>query len=489
MASIAPTEGDEAFDVEAPAVTKAPVGEKAVQKAVPIEGPIDGTAMQPFAPVVGDPFSKAAIKGYQDSLPDSVQGFCDSIFYNDIVVERSIQDDLLPGEQILADYNCFVPARGIQMWKFVLYTILTCGMFALYYYFERCMVKNKCWGRKFITMYRGRLCVTSKGRCLVWHSNAEQKLVKASKFEKYMKCLFGCCFRDLLAPPVDYISLTTAKAFRVDQVRDVKMAVGQQMPFLCNICCCSEMYTGSVRVHFDLFSTDYNDMQTLSSVGGGASFFEKAKKLFTRGFVESSMLGGVFTPQSDGDSDLSYVEIKSFRQNDAYMDRNHKSAEEAYADMMAIQREFTTFISKGTMQTWLSPNAENFLDGVKLMPPHELKGEAKMGDLDIIKEHSCAVPQEMITLAPGEEVITTSSDMYILTFMDKVKACCGVFNFGLAALFALFVPPCAVYGAACAKILLDLRQKRACRTGLILTTHRIIEIVNERDDSVFSMCM
>ena len=112
-----------------------------------------------------------------------------------------------------------------------------------------------------------------------------------------------------------------------------------------------------------------------------------------------------------------------------------------------------------------------------------------MGDLDIIREHSCAVPQEMITLAPGEEVITTSSDMYILTFMDKVKACCGVFNFGLAALLALFVPPCAVYGAACAKILLDLRQKRACRTGLILTTHRIIEIVNERDDSVFSMCM
>ena len=100
----------------------------------------------------------------------------------------------------------------------------------------------------------------------------------------------------------------------------------------------------------------------------------------------------MFTPQIDGDSDLSYVEIISERRDDAYMDQEHKSAEAAYADMMAIQREFTAFISKGTVQTWLSPSAENFLDGVKLMPPHELKGKAKMGDLDIIHEHSCAVP-------------------------------------------------------------------------------------------------
>ena len=139
MATVSPT------DEEAPAVVTTAPG---AEKAVPIEGPVDtieGTAMQ-AVPVVGDPFSKAAIKAYQNNLPNSVQGFCDSIFYNDIVVERSIQDDLLPGEEILADYHCFVPARGIQMWKFVLFTILTFGLFALYYYLELCCVRNKCWG-------------------------------------------------------------------------------------------------------------------------------------------------------------------------------------------------------------------------------------------------------------------------------------------------------------------------------------------------------
>ena len=94
----------------------------------------------------------------------------------------------------------------------------------------------------------------------------------------------------------------------------------------------------------------------------------------------------------------------------------------------------------------------------------------------------------MITLAPGEEVITTTSSMYILTCFDKIKTCCGVINMAIAYLLVAF-PPCGFYAAACAKILLDLNSKRSCRTGLILTTHRIIEIVNKRDNSVFSMCM
>lgn len=261
MASVAPTEKP----VVAEVVTKEPVS----APGVPIK--------TPAIPTAPDPFSPAAIAGYKARLPNSVQGFCDSIFYNDVVVERSIQDDLLPGEQVLADYNCFIPAKGIPLWKFTLYTILTAGLFYLYYYLEILCVKNKCWGRKFITMNRGRLCVTSKGRCLVWKADAEQSLVKENPFISCLGCFFGCCFRDLFAPPVNYTTATSAKAFRVDQVRDVKTFVVQQMPFLLKICCCSEKYTGSVRVHFDLFSNDVNDLQPVSSIPGSTFFVNKVK--------------------------------------------------------------------------------------------------------------------------------------------------------------------------------------------------------------------
>ena len=100
------------------------------------------------------------------------------------------------------------------------------------------------------------------------------------------------------------------------------------------------------------------------------------------------MLGGILTPSIPGEADLAYVEIISFRENEAYMDTVHQSAEKAYEDMMKIQREFTTFIARGTTQAWLSPKAPDFVKA-KLMEPHRLQGAAKMGDLDIIREHSC----------------------------------------------------------------------------------------------------
>ena len=52
--------------------------------------------------------SSAAEKGqvadWRANLPDEMQGFCDSIFMNDLAKEKSVQDDLLQGEDIIADY-------------------------------------------------------------------------------------------------------------------------------------------------------------------------------------------------------------------------------------------------------------------------------------------------------------------------------------------------------------------------------------------------
>ena len=71
----------------------------------------------------------------------------------------------------------------------------------------------------------------------------------------------------------------------------------------------------------------------------------------------------------------------------------------------------------------------------------------------MIREHSCAAPSEMIVLAPGEEIISTTSSMYVLTCIDKLK-------YRFAILLCILCLPCIGL-----RILLDLREKRMSRTG------------------------
>ena len=72
-----------------------------------------------------------------------------------------------------------------------------------------------------------------------------------------------------------------------------------------------------------------------------------------------------------------------------------------------------------------------------------------------------------ITLAPGETVISSTSNLYPLTCLDKIK----------------LVLTCGLYWCYA------LRHKRNARQGFVLTTHRLITIQVERGDSFLSMIL
>jgi hypothetical protein len=40
---------------------------------------------------------------------------------------------------------------------------------------------------------------------------------------------------------------------------------------------------------------------------------------------------------------------------------------------------------------------------------------------DLVREDSCAAPDNYVPLAPGEEIIATTADNYFVTFRKKVK--------------------------------------------------------------------
>ena len=72
-----------------------------------------------------------------------------------------------------------------------------------------------------------------------------------------------------------------------------------------------------------------------------------------------------------------------------------------------------------------------------------------------------------IALAPGETVISSTSNLYPLTCLDKIK----------------LVLTCGLYWCYA------LRLKRNARQGFVLTTHRLITIQVARDDSFLSMIL
>lgn len=122
--------------------------------------------------------------------------------------------------------NVFIPGNMWKLWMWWLLAILTCGLFVIYYYVELWCVKNKYCTRNSLQMESGRMVVTSKGRILIWKTEAFQVKTKeggwcfalcCNPFLLIAKCirLCKCCCVDECAPPVTYQSVTDAMAFRV----------------------------------------------------------------------------------------------------------------------------------------------------------------------------------------------------------------------------------------------------------------------------------
>ena len=162
-------------------------------------------------------------------------------------------------------------------------------------------------------------------------------------------------------------------------------------------------------------------------------------------------LGSMFGEASSTGHDLAFVEIVSLREDEALYDRDHKSYDMAYSNMLEIQREINNIAAKSATKVWESPSSPTFIENIVLEAPFDHPG-SEFGDRTMIKEHSCAAPSEMIALAPGEEIISTTSSMYIMTIIDKLKYC-------VAILLCFCLPFIGV------PMLLDLREKRMSRTG------------------------
>jgi hypothetical protein len=79
--------------------------------------------------------------------------------------------------QPVAQYDVYFPGKLIPMWLFVIYTVLSFGLFLVYYYCNLWFISRGCCLPTNLEFSRGRLMVTNKDRIIIWKADFSQVVI------------------------------------------------------------------------------------------------------------------------------------------------------------------------------------------------------------------------------------------------------------------------------------------------------------------------
>ena len=197
------------------------------------------------------------------------------------------------------------------------------------------------------------------------------------------------CCGDKCAPPVSYVGTASTRVYSVHNISDVSLIIGQQAPFLCGCCCCEETYESSVRVRFGDFSKQDNTASL--QVNTITSFQDTVNMLFGKtAEIAGGVTGGLTSlfPSIDPDSTmLQWVDIVSFREDDAAMDLEHPHLKDAFEALVAVQRQLSTVITSHRAPVWAPTKL-----AVQLPKTAKEVSLDTFADLQMVCEGECTLP-------------------------------------------------------------------------------------------------
>ena len=201
--------------------------------------------------------------------------------------------------------------------------------------------------------------------------------------------IFRMCCGEKAAPPISYTGTTSTRVYSVHDISDVSLIVGQQAPFLCGCCCCEEIYESSVRVRFGDFSKQDNTASL--HVGSITSFQDKVNTQFGKtvniaGGITSGLMG-LFSNIDPDFTMLQWVDIVSFREDDAAMDLEHPHLKDGFEALVAVQRQLSTVITSHRTPVWAPTTLAVHLPNTK----HEVTLDT-FADLGMVCEGECTLP-------------------------------------------------------------------------------------------------
>jgi hypothetical protein len=405
-------------------------------------------------------------------------GVSEKAHQNSLEPNSCFKHDLLPGETVVNVYDVHMPSDLIPRWRFYLYCICTLGVFwVMWSIYMWCLRKGCCTLPK-IAMTRGRMAITSTKRVLVWKTQFHQ-------VRKGCCCNICCCIKNC-APPIDWESVTISRTYNIHQINDIALHLNQKKGFLCGICCCTETHYSSIRVNFGGFKLDQSSIRLAFQTMPANLYKAILQNTFSPNVVNIwAMIYALLAALLHDLGNSDWVDIVSERVDETVKDIENPDFKDVHGGLSKVHRTLVSLLTESRSAVWKAPS-----DKTHIIMPHDAGAVTNVNDfatMNLITDDSCAAPDIYVPLAPGEQIIATTADVYFVTFCDQFKVVLCVIVIIILSISQLWILLSPVV-AMCARFIIELRAKRMSRNGYILTTNRIVHVSVWRIDTWISIC-
>ncbi len=99
---------------------------------------------------------------YTKTIEEQAPGLLQNVSEQCETPKQMLERVLMPGEIVLADFDCYFPYKSLPMWKILLYCVITGGLYALvlcYRSIQRWFYRMKCCTPHTVELARGKVSV------------------------------------------------------------------------------------------------------------------------------------------------------------------------------------------------------------------------------------------------------------------------------------------------------------------------------------------
>jgi len=363
--------------------------------------------------------------------------------------DDAIKRTLVEGEKIVSQFNCYFPGDMIPVWKLVMLSVCTLGLYGivlLYRFIKRQCYSRGCCTPNMIQFEKKRMAITDKGRVILWTELVSQKIQQKGGggscltfcctcvFSFFWKIIVACvtlCDKDLCRPPTEYSVVTNICVYGASQICQVSQYYESKAAFLCF---CVE-YECGVEVVIDEYNYDPFSSSATTSQYPPSSYY-----MSLSGLVNSAL--------KVGEAFMGF-QAHVIRINSNTFDRIHNGDIHAVLDDLAQLQSSIINCIKNTPDVFLSNNEIEKGKNSKYSVDDGFVGVTIVQD-----DRTVQIPKRLLNIQPNEEVLYTNGEVYIMTFMDWVRT----------------ILSCGRYYCK------EISPKKYDRSALIITNKRIIDV-------------
>jgi hypothetical protein len=359
------------------------------------------------------------------------------------VPAEAISRLLMNDEKTCGEFDCYYPDWKTYSFSTHLNTTYkTLGLYLFYLLYRTIAywLQSLC-GIDPVSMNRGKMIVTDKGRLLFWQLKARQS--------RWSLLVDGRA------------AFTVGQAVRIMNIRDVRETTVLYNDMNAFCCCCNDSKV-SLEVVFNSFPVDrdeYNDFFYTQPCG---EFYDLVQRSTTVPNVKQSMFGrGSVASKTHATSSKSstgealVVRLVSKEGDECAQSENH--GQEALERILALQGELSKHLEL----------RDSFITDKEIIAAY--KDTEELANFELVdKDGDVTIPKNYISLTDGEHIIASIGQQYVMSCTDMFLCCLS-----LGMYYCMH----------------SLGQRQRQRTAHILTNKRIVEIFVEAQNGIVPVNM